>query len=123
MSPSKKYKISEQDIAMYQKATGCDESMARQVMKMMRPVLRERALLASSNQNGFLHDPIEDDPSCREAFAIARAEAEKIAAAQGVHGHMGGCHVLWAEQARILHEQFGITWFSLQDMNPHICFD
>lgn len=105
------------------KATDCPAPLARQVLAGMNTVLRERALRAASNQTGWLHDPIEDDPGFHEAFVIAQAEAEKIAAAKGVLGHMGGCHILWEEQARILREQFGITWFSPQSMNPHVCYD
>lgn len=124
MNQSTKHKISVQDIALYQKATGCDESTAKQVLKMMKPALRERALRAALTQKDFhLHDPIEDEPIYREAFAIAEAEAEIIAESKGVLGHFGWCHILWAEKTRILQEKFGITWFSLQEMNPHICFD
>lgn len=41
----------------------------------------------------------------------------------GGYGGLGVCHLIWAEQQRILLERFGITWFTPAQITPDACFD
>lgn len=70
-----------------------------------------------------LIDPIESEPLLEPVFAQAYAQARAAISAAGVPTRLGICHLLWAEQARILSDQFGIVWYSPSAMNPYKLFD
>jgi hypothetical protein len=93
-------------------------------MRAMTPLLEQRILLATqqSAPEDVLRDPIEDDPSTAQLVKDAAAEAEYLALKMGRVGR-GSCHYLWEQQARILIERHGITWFSPLSMNPGMKFD
>jgi hypothetical protein len=76
---------------------------------------------ASSPPN-LLHDPIEDDPKMELNFRQADALTERALMNYRNKG-MGFCNVEWKTKQRTLKEQFGITWFTLSDMNPYMIFD
>ena len=70
-----------------------------------------------------LIDPIEGEPLLAPVFAQAYAQAKVAISAAGVPMKLGICHLLWAEQARILRDRFGIVWYSPSAMNPDKLFD
>ena len=69
------------------------------------------------------HDPQEDDPQLKMAFAAADREADEELAENSLRGEMGFCHVFWETKKRILREKYGIRWQSPPDMNPIMLFD
>ena len=101
---------------------GCGIANARRLLDEMDSGLRKRLLFALQNQifdGEFLSDPIERDPIFRGLIEEAAVRAESNVKYEG----RGLCHIIWAEQARILKEENGIDWYSPAEMNPWIMFD
>jgi hypothetical protein len=119
--------ISDESVMAYARATGLPQEEARQTLLTMKGRLRGRVIRAAMTQagcrSGYLHDPIEDEPSLRDAFVQAREEAQTNLSARGVLQDIGYCHVFWAEQATVLSNRFGIIWYSPARMNPGTLFD
>lgn len=36
---------------------------------------------------------------------------------------LGSCHWIWAMKKSILHEKYGITWYSPAELNPDVIYD
>ena len=36
---------------------------------------------------------------------------------------LGSCHWIWAMKKSILHEKYGITWYSSAELNPDVIYD
>lgn len=114
--------ITADDLLAYHKATRCPLSDARRELLSMEPGLRARVLIASRTHDAKrmgLIDPIEQDPIIQQRVHEAGSRAALLVGGLG----LGACHMIWAEQARILQEEYGITWYSPAKMNPGTRFD
>ena len=67
------------------------------------------------------HDPKEDDPKLRTAFAEAEAYAEQRMAKEP--HRFGEVHECWRHKKEFLLQKYGIHWKTPADMNPTIAFD
>ncbi len=91
------------------------------ILEEKSPKLRKRILLAVQTQDldDGLRDPIELDEIFGPLVVAATAKAEQNVEYKG----MGACHMIWAEQAKILKEEHGIDWYSPAEMNPFSLYD
>ena len=114
-------KITPDELVDYCRATGCTMPIARSILEEMQPKMRNRVLLAVQTQNpeDGLRDPIELDEIFGPLVEAAAAKAEQNVE----YRDMGACHMIWAEQARILKEEHGIDWYSPAEMNPFSLYD
>lgn len=116
--------ITPDDLLTYHKATGIPISAIRGILERLKPEILERVMIAARTETSgkilFLTDPIEQDPTIKKLVEQAGRQAELSLNLSGV---LGACHVIWAEQAKILKEAHGITWFSPSQMNPDILMD
>ena len=104
-------KITPDELVDYCRATGCTRPIARSILEEMQPKLRNRVLLVVETQNpeDGLRDPIELDEIFGPLVEAAAAKTEQNVE----YRDMGACHMIWAEQARILKVEHGIDWYSL----------
>jgi hypothetical protein len=114
--------ISDVDVFAYSKATGMSVEGAREALLALKPELRKRVIRAAQarpHRDGFLHDPLENDPKTQQLVRRAAAKAARVVTSRD----LGSCHAVWAEQARILWKEHRIRWYSPAKMNPFVCFD
>ena len=113
--------IPDDDDVAYSKVTGLRED-AREALVTLKPELRKRITRAAQSRprpDGLLHDPLEHDPASGRFLREAAAKAARVVTSRGT----GRCHLVWAEQARILWKDHRIRWYSLAKMNPFVCID
>jgi hypothetical protein len=113
------------DIALLHKATGCSLNRAKSLLNSMTPELRGRFLEAARTiapGSHLLQDPLESDPATSKIVREAAVRAQELVAKRGLTGR-GSCHAIWQEQARILEEEHGLSWYSPGRMNPDVRFD
>ena len=126
MNENSDHDVSNQDVALYRRATGCPIFQARPTLMTMAPLLRERVLLAClthTEEGSGLRDPIEQMPEFRDVVSTARTEAQETVLSRGQPLRRGSGFLVWEEQARLLRERHQITWFSPREMNPAIVYD
>lgn len=68
-------------------------------------------------------DAKERDPKYSNIIRSAEKEAELELAKRGIKPTMGYCHMLWAEQKRILKEKHNVIWRTPGELNPSIIYD
>ena len=84
-------------------------------------------------------DPLEYNPEVKKKIRLAEKEAKEILSKKtrkdrfnfwGFRRHkvsknwyVGDCHILWAEQKRILKEKYNIDWKTQSELHPGARFD
>lgn len=81
------------------------------------PLFQDQLLKEINSLSELLHDPIEDDPAIRphieQAEALAQAELKDDPQKRDR---------LNSIKQQILQQRFGITWFTIEEMNPNCEF-
>ena len=120
--------VSAADAMLLRRATGIPILVTRKYLLDASPVFRARLLTAARKKvenphsaHRFLSDPIEDDPAFQKIFSAVGERVEELL--KDRPKRLGLCHLHWTTRKRILAEEYGIEWFTPQQLHPGCIFD
>ncbi len=88
--------------------------------KKIEKLLKKEKKFLENYKPSHKYDPVEDT----KYYKSIEEELDKLIRENiGDGGHIGYCHLYWAEKKRILKTKYGIEWKCPSELNPQILFD